>query len=70
LTLIRGHLRAKDSGEYATSDPATEDLWVNSGIATVIRVQDIWDTLSQPELEEARGEAWKAQHADSADVPD
>jgi hypothetical protein len=43
---------------------------VNSGIATVIPVQDIWDTLSQPELEEARAEAWKAQHTDSADVPD
>lgn len=63
LGLIRGHFRAKDTGEYLISDPAT-DLWVNSGIAIVIPTQDIWDTLSQPELEEARLKAWQA------DVPD
>jgi hypothetical protein len=51
LGLIRGHLKAKDSGEYVTTDPSTEDLWVNSGIATVIPVQDIWETLNQPDLD-------------------
>ena len=66
LGLIRGHLRAKDSGEYATTDHPKEDLWVNSGIATVIPAQDIWDTLSQPELEEERMEAWKSNRKESA----
>jgi hypothetical protein len=65
LGLIRGYLLAKDSGEYATVDHPKEDLWVNSGIATVIPAQDIWDTLSQPELEKERMEAWKASHEES-----
>ena len=72
LGLIRGHLRAKDSGEYATADQTAKDLWVNSGIATVIPVQDIWDTLSQPELEEEeeRMKALEKERARSVDVPD
>jgi hypothetical protein len=70
LGLIRGHFRAKNSGEYLTSDPATEDLQVNSGIAIVVPAQDIWDTLSQPELDEERLKSWQATHADSAAVLD
>jgi hypothetical protein len=70
LGLIRGHLRARDTGEYATAIPAQDDLWVNSGIATVIPAQDIWDTLNQPELEEERMVAWRASHKENVDVPD
>jgi len=70
IGLIRGHLKAKDTGEYTTSDPATEDLWVNSGIATVIPAQDIWDTLNQPELEQGRLEMIKKAQDQSPDVPD
>jgi hypothetical protein len=62
--LIRGHLRARDTGEYAVADGDE-----NSGIATVIPAQDIWDVLSQPELDNERLEAWKAAHKESADVP-
>jgi hypothetical protein len=64
LGLIRGHLRAKDTGEYGVADRDE-----NSGIATVIPAQDIWDILGQPELENERLEAWKAAQKESADVP-
>jgi hypothetical protein len=70
LGLIRGHLRAKDTGEYVTLDPAVEDLWINSGIATVIPAQDIWDTLSQEWLDKRRRVEWQKAHEQSADVPD
>lgn len=69
LGLIRSHLRAKDSGEYATDDPKTEDLWVNSGIATVVPAHDILETINQPELEELRRQAMKELHDQSVDVP-
>jgi hypothetical protein len=60
LGQIRGHLRARDSGEYATSTHPSEDLWVNSGIAMVTPAQDIWDTLSQHDLETERESQWIA----------
>ena len=69
LGLMRSHLRAKDSGEYATDDPKTEDLWINSGIATVVPVQDIVDTVSQPSLEELRMSAIKESRDRSVDMP-
>ena len=61
LGLIRGHFRARDTGEY--SGPGDRDE--NSGIGIVIPAQDIWDILSQPELEQERMDAWKAAHAES-----
>jgi hypothetical protein len=60
LGLIRGHLRARDTNQYTTTDHPREDLWINSGIVMVIPAQDIWDTLSEPELERERVEAWEA----------
>jgi hypothetical protein len=71
LGLIRGHLKARDTGEYVTFNrPEEENLWVNSGIATVIPASDIWDTLDQEWLEERRRAGWEKTHENSPDVPD
>jgi hypothetical protein len=69
LGLVRGHLKAADSGEYIAEDTDKQDLWVNSGLATVIPASEILETLDQEDLETARQEAIAAL-ARSADVPD
>jgi hypothetical protein len=69
LGLIRGFLRAKDTGEYLTDDPAMEDLWVNSGISTIIPASEIIDTLMQDELVRQRNEDEKKVMDGIVDVP-
>jgi hypothetical protein len=70
LGLIRGYLRAKDSGEYTTEQPKIEeDLWVNSGISTIIPAQEIIETIMQDELKDQRAADAKRHNDQLADVP-
>jgi hypothetical protein len=70
LGLIRGYLRAKDSGEYVTGeDPLEQDLWTNSGISTIIPAQEIYETLMQDELKDQRNVDEKKHMDGLADVP-
>jgi hypothetical protein len=69
LGLMRSYLRAKDSGEYVTDNPKEEDLWINSGIATVVPAQDILDIINQPDLEDLRVKAMREARSQSADIP-
>ena len=69
LGLIRGYLKATDTGEYVTDDPQTEDLWINSGISSIIPASEIIDTLMQEELVRQRNEDEKRIMDGLADVP-
>jgi hypothetical protein len=71
MGLIRGFLRAKDTGEYvaANAEDQESDLWVNSGISTIIPSWDIEETINQPELEQMRAKDLKRLRDNSADVP-
>jgi hypothetical protein len=54
LGLLRSYLKAKDSGEYLTDEPTTEDLWINSGISTIVPADEIIEVLMQSDLTELR----------------
>jgi len=70
LGLLRGYMKAADTGEYVGLDePAVEDLWVNSGISTIIPAQDIIETLMQEDLVKQRDEDEKRLLEGIADVP-
>jgi hypothetical protein len=69
LGLMRGYMKAKDTGEYFTDDPATEDLWINSGISTIIPAAEINDILMQDELVRQRNDDEKKIMEGLADVP-
>lgn len=69
LGLIRGYLKAKDTGEYLTDDPQTEDLWINSGISTIIPASEIIDTLMREDLVKQRNDDEKKVMEGIADVP-
>jgi hypothetical protein len=69
LGLIRGFLKAKDTGEYITDDPKAEDLWINSGISTIIPTSEIFETLMQDDLVQQRNEHAKRVIDGLADVP-
>jgi hypothetical protein len=69
LGLLRSYLKAKDTGEYITDDPKTEDLWVNTGISTIVPAQDILETLNQQDLQEQRMTDIKKLRDNLPDVP-
>mgnify|MGYP000113650919 CR=1 FL=1 len=69
MGLIRGCLRAKDSGEYIASNSKEDNLWVNFGISTIIPSWDIFETIEQDDLEKQRMDHLKLYRAASADVP-
>jgi hypothetical protein len=48
------YLKAKDTGEYLTTEPKVEDLWINSGISTIVPASEIIDVLMQPDLMDQR----------------
>jgi hypothetical protein len=54
LGVVRSYLKAKDTGEYLTDEQAREDLWVNSGISTIVPAEDVIEVLGQPDLAEMR----------------
>lgn len=58
LGLVRGFIRADDVGEYITDDPPKqEDLWVNTGISTVIPATEIAETILQEGIFELMDDA-------------
>jgi hypothetical protein len=68
LGVLRSYLKARDTGEYLTDEQAQEDLWVNSGISTIVPADDIIDILMQPELVEQRV-ADANDHLKGMDIP-
>jgi hypothetical protein len=71
MGLIRGFLKAKDTGEYIATggNKHDDDLWVNSGISIVVPAWDIATTLNQDELKTMRKDAVKKYRDDSEEVP-
>ena len=66
--LVRGYLKSEDSGEYVSGDEKQDNLWINSGIATVIPASEIAETINQPELEAMRKESAERFRNSSVDV--
>jgi hypothetical protein len=63
--LIHGYLKSEDSGEYVSDDGKQDNLWINSGIATVIPASEILETINQPELKTIRKESAERFHGRS-----
>jgi hypothetical protein len=70
LGLVRGFIRADDVGEYITDDPPEqEDLWVNTGISTIIPAQEIAETILQDDIIALMDEATIAAKARGEEQP-
>jgi hypothetical protein len=68
LGVLRSYLKAKDTGEYLAEEQAAKDLWVNSGISTIVPSDDIIEILMQPDLVKQRMDDAN-EHLKRMDVP-
>jgi hypothetical protein len=70
LGLVRGFIRADDVGEYITDQaPEQEDLWVNTGISTIIPAQEIQETMLQDDLVAEMDAACEAAKRNGIEIP-
>ena len=70
MGLVRSFIKASDTGEYITSeDPKEENLWVNSGISTVVPAWEIAEIINQEELERMREKSLEHWRESNRDTP-